>query len=380
MKRTYQSLIALSLLFSLACQDQSATEAEASQESESLFSISKAAFHENEMSLVQSETVSLNKKISCNGVIDLPPQNRAVMSAVLGGYVEEIKLLEGSPVKKGEVLLYLSNPAYLEMQERYLKAEAEVLYLEKEYARQKALQEEKVNAVKDLQSTERELQQAKAQKQSLEKRLALIGINAAQLQADALVSKVGIRAPIDGTVADIAVSQGSYVSPNDPLLSILNTDHLHLELDVFEQDLPQIKKGQQIAFKLSEYGKKELKGEVYLIGKQLDPEKRTVRVHGHIEDLDSATLAVGMFVEAQILSDEQIYPAVPQAAAYELEDQWFVLALADSTNEAMLFERIAVKQVAEHKGMQLIEVEGQEMPKALLAGAYHFLGESEGGE
>jgi len=242
------------------------------------------------------------------------------------------------------------------------------------------LQEEKVNAVKDLQSTERELQQAKAQKQSLEKRLALIGINAAQLQADALVSKVGIRAPIDGTVADIAVSQGSYVSPNDPLLSILNTDHLHLELDVFEQDLPQIKKGQKIAFKLSEYGKKELKGEVYLIGKQLDPEKRTVRVHGHIEDLDSATLAVGMFVEAQILSDEQIYPAVPQAAAYELEDQWFVLALADSTNEAMLFERIAVKQVAEHKGMQLIEVEGQEMPKALLAGAYHFLGESEGGE
>lgn len=381
MKTRNQIILAIGLLLSLACQESSSKVEKESSQSDAFFSISKAAFHENAMRLIQAERISLNKRISCNGVIDLPPQNRATISAVLGGYVESIKLLEGSEVKRGEVLLTLSNPNYLEMQEKYLKARAEVQYLEQEYKRQKALQEEKVNALKTFQNIERELQQAKLQKESLKKRLAQIGISAAALQADALVSVVNIKAPIDGTVTNISVSQGAYVSPNDPLLSILNTDHLHLELDVFEQDLPSVGKGQEIAFKLSEFGREQYRGEVYLIGKQIDREKRTIRVHGHIDGLDSLPLAVGMFVEAQILSDEQHYEAVPSSAAYELEEQWFVLALKDSSGESLQFERLAVKKVAEQRGMQVIEsADGKELPKVLLAGAYHFTGEGEGGE
>jgi len=57
-----------------------------------------------------------------------------------------------------------------------------------------------------------------------------------------MVSETTIYAPIDGSITKVNVSKGMYVSPSDEIMEIINTDHIHLELSVFEKDIMKIRK------------------------------------------------------------------------------------------------------------------------------------------
>lgn len=46
-------------------------------------------------------------------MIDVPPANRAVVSATMGGYIKTAPLLVGDKVRKGQVLLSIENPSLL---------------------------------------------------------------------------------------------------------------------------------------------------------------------------------------------------------------------------------------------------------------------------
>lgn len=48
------------------------------------------------------------------------------------------------------------------------------------------------------------------------------------------------------------VTKGSYVSPATSILEIIDNEHVHLELSVFEKDIMVVKKGQEIDFKIPE--------------------------------------------------------------------------------------------------------------------------------
>lgn len=49
----------------------------------------------------------------------------------MGGSVRDIRVLPGEYVRKGEVILTLANPAFIELQQSYLDAAAQTEYLKK---------------------------------------------------------------------------------------------------------------------------------------------------------------------------------------------------------------------------------------------------------
>ena len=53
---------------------------------------------------------------------------------------------------------------------------------------------------------------------------------------------------------------------------------------VFEKDVLKVKEGQSIKFQIPENSERLYNAEVHLIGKSIDEIKRTVKVHGHLED------------------------------------------------------------------------------------------------
>ena len=57
----------------------------------------------------------------------------------MGGSVRDIRVLPGEYVRKGEVILTLANPAFIELQQSYFDAAAQTEYLKKEYERQQKL-------------------------------------------------------------------------------------------------------------------------------------------------------------------------------------------------------------------------------------------------
>ena len=133
-----------------------------------------------------------------------------------------------------------------------------------------------------------------------------------------------------------------FMNASDVILEVVNMEHKHLELIVFEKDVLKIKEGQDILFKTPENSEKSYKATVHLIGKSIDETKRTVKVHGHLED-NSEPFLVGMFVEAEIITHSLEKKALPVTALLEEDDSYFVLVLNSKENNNYNFEKLPIK-------------------------------------
>src|SRR5690606_18803761 len=118
-------------------------------------------------------------------------------------------------------------------------------------------------------------------------------------------------------------SQGAFVESKETIFEIVNMDDLHVELNVFEQDIAKVSKGQEIRIRATG-SDASYSGTVLLIGPQRSPEQRTFSVHGHI-DHPGEELRTGMFVEARILVDADSVPALPEEAIVYQDAMPFVL-------------------------------------------------------
>src|SRR5215217_1256913 len=98
------------------------------------------------------QAISATMKVS--GQIDVPPQNMVTVSVPMGGYLTNTRLLPGMAVRKGQVLAVVQDPQYIQLQQDYLTARARLSYLEKEYQRQRELNQSKATSDKQFQQTE----------------------------------------------------------------------------------------------------------------------------------------------------------------------------------------------------------------------------------
>ncbi len=73
-----------------------------------------------------------------------------------------------------------------------------------------------------------------------------------KLEKGEIQPTVNLYAPISGYVTEVNVNLGKYVSPTDVMFEIVDTEHLHAELTVFERDVPRLKIGQKVRFILSQ--------------------------------------------------------------------------------------------------------------------------------
>ncbi|NGX84812.1 efflux RND transporter periplasmic adaptor subunit [Aequorivita sp. KMM 9714] len=343
--------------------------------------LSKAQFKNAKMEIGQLTEKPFAQTVQTNGVIDVPPQSRAVVSAFAGGYIKNTPLLVGSKVSKGQRLVTIENPEFITMQQNYMETVAQLSYLNSEYERQKTMFEEKITSQKSYLKAESEYKTALARSNSLKKNLQMLNINPASVAAGNIVSQVNIYSPIDGNVTQVFVNTGTYVSPADKIMEIMNTDHIHLELKVFEKDLLQLKKDQEILFSVPEASKETFKGDVHLVGTSIDPNSRIAMIHGHIDEKDSQNFTAGMFVEAQIVTGTSNHLALPENAIVELDGVNYVLLIENENNNEYQLHSARVKVGATYQGYTIIEnaSEFEKDRRFLTKGGFALLQEEGGG-
>ena len=98
---------------------------------------------------------NLKTTINVNGRLELPPQNRAQVSVLIGGIVKDIPVVEGQFVNKGQILATLENTEFIQAQQDYLAAKASLMYSKAEFERQGELQKENINATKRIRKQKR---------------------------------------------------------------------------------------------------------------------------------------------------------------------------------------------------------------------------------
>ncbi len=267
------------------------------------------------------EQKALSGAIKVNGMLDVPPQNLVSVSTPMGGFLKSTELLQGLRVKKGAVIAVIQNPDFIQLQQDYVDTKSQLEYLEAEYKRQQELSKENVNSQKTLLQSKTQYQSMMAKVSGLKARLDLLGINAGQLESGNFQNTITIYAPISGYVTQVNVNIGMFVSPTDVLFRIVDTEHLHAELTVFEKDVPKLRIGQKVRFTLANETTERL-ATVYLIGREIGPD-RTVRIHCHL-DREDGELLPGMYLKAYVEAGTQELPALPDKAVVGFEGNSYI--------------------------------------------------------
>jgi len=280
------------------------------------------------ISLGKLEKKKVNEFILANGMIETPPESKAIVTAKMEGFVKKCDLLIGDFVRQGQILTILETPRLLILQEEYLNTKNQIVFLEQEFQRQSRLDAEEAGLKKNLQKTTADLQSAKIRLASLEKQLQFVGIQTNNLQASNMSSSFVVVSPISGYIKSVNVARGQNVLAETVLFEIVSKEHLHIELQVFEKDIAKVKKGQKVYFQSPHLGEQVFEGEVFLIGQTFDLQSKTVNVHVHFEEKDTPFLP-NMYVNARIAVGEKETLAVSEGAVVQEGEEAFLFYTTD---------------------------------------------------
>ncbi|MBS1681544.1 MAG: CzcABC family efflux RND transporter, membrane fusion protein [Cytophagales bacterium] len=369
------TLFLIVLLSACGKKTEKAQKGETEKENPELVTLTEAQFKTSKIQFGNIEKQKLGASIKVNGLLDVPPQQLVSITVPMGGILKSTALLQGMWVTQGEVIATLEHPDYIQLQQDYLNNKSQLDFMEKEYTRQKELNQENVSAIKTLQKTESEYRSLKSNLQGLEQKLSMLNISAKKIETEGIRKDIFLTSPINGYVTKVNVNIGKYVNAFDVLFEIVDTRHLHAELTVFEKDVPFLKIGDKVYFQLSNESK-ERTATIHLIGREISPD-RTIRVHSHLDHEDKE-LIPGTYFKARVESSDIEVNAVPDNAVVQAEGKNFIFIAQENseknTNE-FHFKRMEIKTGLKEGGFtEVILPEGFDIKaKVVVKGAYDLI-------
>lgn len=206
------------------------------------------------------ETRSFKSFIEIQGTVET--KNTATATPRMAGTYTTVYVKEGQTVKAGQLLAKIDN-AILRDQIAALKQQMELANTV--YDKQKSLWDQKIG-------TEIQFLQAKNNKESLEKNLAVLTTQ---------VDMYNVYAPISGAVERVMAKTGEIAAPGMPLASIVNLGSLKATANVPDTYLSNIKMGDAVKVNLPDIGR-EINARVTFISKLVNPANRTFKIEASI--------------------------------------------------------------------------------------------------
>ena len=140
MKKIFYLFALLFAACSSNVQEESATAEVATNEN--LLTLTEDQLQSLQIKTGLPELRAMSSNIKASGMLDVPPNNMVTIAAPMGGFVEETHLLQGMHVKKGEVIITLRHPDYIQLQEDYLQSKSQMEYMQLDLIRQEELARE----------------------------------------------------------------------------------------------------------------------------------------------------------------------------------------------------------------------------------------------
>jgi len=336
MKQSIYKIIAGSCLLLAACKGDKKDAASVTnpETSGNLLTLTAAQIKNAAIITDTITRKAMSSVLKVNGEIDVPPQNMVSVSVPLGGYLKNTNLLPGMHVNKGQEIAVLEDQQYVQLQQDYLVTKEKLQFSKLDYERQRLLNEGKASSDKTLQAVTTEMRTLEINLRGLGEKLELIGIHPSSLAAGNISRSIRLRSPINGYVTRVKVNIGKYVSPTDVLFEMVNPDDIHLNLRVFERDVPKLAIGQSLIAWTNNQPERKYPCEIILIGKELGDERNT-EVHCHFEQYDK-TLIPGTYMNAEISVTSASSDVLPEAAVVRFENSHFVFVRRSDTQFEML--------------------------------------------
>jgi cobalt-zinc-cadmium efflux system membrane fusion protein len=381
----YKILSVISMLGLLAgCSNSSQpnTQKVTSPNAQGTISLTTGQLHMMGIEIGSVELRQIPTTIIANGTVMVLPQNRASVTAKSAGRIEEILVHEGQNVKKGQPLFRLAVPGLIDIQQAYLHARADLIFLEKEYERQRVLQAGNAGAAKNLEEVQSKYFRAKSDLHSAESKLTYLGVATDGLVDPdhlRLTPMITVYAPIGGNVTEVPISLGQSLPENAALCQIINAaEHLHAHVELFARDAGSVQEGDQVVLRFADGRHPEVRSKVEYISQELNATTRTVSLHVPIPD--GKGIVPGMPLQAIFEHAPVKKCSAPEAAILAEGESFFGFVVEKESEGKVTFRRKPLLAGAPSEGFVPLDTSIHPGTRMALRGAYILEGEMKKGD
>jgi len=230
-------------------------------------------------------SVPLDKEIAATGIVQYDQTRQAKVTAWVAGRIDRLHVnAVGASVSKNRPVAEIYSPDLVAAQQEYLLA-------------LKSREQFKSSPIQSIS------QGGEGLVASARQRLKLMGVKDEQIAGLEKAGQPNIRLPIftplSGVVIEKVALEGQYVNVGDPLFNIADLSAVWVEVEVYENEFPNVKIGQTVEIHSQSYPGKTFRGRVSFIYPFLDPKTRTVKIRVEIPN-PGLKLKPDMFVNASI--------------------------------------------------------------------------------
>ena len=263
------------------------------------------------------------------GKVGAVPTRVARLAPAAPGRVRDVRVTLGDRVSAGEVLLTIDTPdvsllqsavrqalADIKQREAALaKAEADASRVRDLFANRAIAQKEVLVAEAELAVATAAMEQARATRDDVTRRLGLLGVTAGQGEALA-----NLRAPISGEVVEIAVAPGEYRSDTAAAaIVVADLSRVWIVASVPEALIHRVEVGQSVTIAIAAYPDRSFVGRIARVAGALDPATRSLDVIAEVAN-DQRLLKPEMFARIRYSGPSRPVLTVPAGAIVQDEE------------------------------------------------------------
>lgn len=308
------------------------------------------------LQLARAEPGKLRQTTLAYARVVTPWQQRHFVSSRLPGRISQLLVKSGEQVEAGQLLAEIASPD-LEGLFLQLQSAANDLGLTKrQHDLLVGLEREQIVNGREFIEIAARLEQQRLTLETVVLKLRSLGIEAARV--DELLTmpagssrelRLPIRAPLAGTVSHSDLAVGKVVVADEHLFEVNDLSKLWIEIEVLENDLPKIQRGQAVELELTAYPGLKLSTRVDVVGSEIDPRAHVARVWAEMPAGEiGRRFLPGMHGAARIIvSPDRELLTLPAGALLGSGAERYVLVELASTKRGFEYRRQNVVVVAE---------------------------------
>ena len=280
-------------------------------------------------------------QIRVEGTVALDESLANVQAAHIGGRIDQLYVsFNGEYVRKGQLIATLYAAELLSATKELLTAVANE-------ERLPGLKNAAIQKVKNWKISDAQIQEV--------------------IESGKPIQDINLYADFSGYITQRMVSEGDHVKEGELLYKLASTNRLWIEFNIFENDIPNIRNGQQVEFTGPALGAQAIKAAITYINPVLDANTRSVVARAQVNNKNNL-LKPGMLVQGKInigkSSSEQVL--VPKTAVL-WTGQRSVVYIAKQNEEGIPYYQYRQVTLGDQVGAYYVVLSGLEIGEEVVS-------------
>lgn len=288
------------------------------------------------------ENTPVIKELRLTGKVAYNPNKVLNYTSLVSGTIVSSHISLGDQVQKGQVLAEIKSKELSEMRAELIQLKADLKVAQREF-------ESVQNFYHDHIASEKELIQARSEKEKIEAELDNLQSNLQLYPQGSERNLFQILAPQSGFIVKNRLVDSAQISAEgEPLFTLSDIREVWVNLNIHAANLRAVHQGMPIQIKTRSYPDQIFHGKIQHISNVVDPDENVIKARVVLEN-EALILKPGLSVEGLIKAETAFkMPRLPDSSVIYQNRDYYVVVIQDSCKIGLRKVEVFLSNENEH--------------------------------